>query len=634
MKKQIKNILGLLLTLCFAYTNAQERILNFDTKIKVEQSGIIKVLENITIKAERVQFLHGLLRTLPLTRKDNYGNNINVGYTIDYIKKDGIEEKYFTKESDGNWKIYIGNKDIDLATGVYVYQIAYSVPYQIGYFDDYDEIYWNVTGNEWQIPINKVSCELLLPKDSDTFLNIHSYTGYKGAKASEGSEKLNDHKTRAYFYANNLKSNQGLTVAASFPKGVVSPASALQKTASIYSKIKGTLWLTLFAIGMFIFYFLQWQKNGKDPKKKTIIAQFRPPFNWSPAIVGYVYNKGVNDKIYMASMVNTAIKGAIKLTSTVEKSLFTTKKLYEIVVLNTEVPHLSEEEKALFKPIAKKKKLLVSRTYYDVFAKAYTGWITSVTNQININSYYTSNTRKKNIGFLVLVNMGLFFVLLSNSSGYINYGFFIMLIGSSATTYWLSKKIEKIGMQILRAVLCFFVVIPTIFTYFASLFFKSWIEIAVQGFIFIAYIIYCINLGKYTIKGSEAIEKLEGFKLYLETAEKNKMNMLNPPELTPELFEELLPYAIALNVDVVWGKQFETLLETAKYNPEWYSGDDSYKTPERFISNLGDAVGASRVDPTPSRSSSSDGSSGSWNSGSSGGGSSGGGGGGGGGGGW
>ncbi|EPC4009217.1 DUF2207 domain-containing protein, partial [Flavobacterium psychrophilum] len=110
MKKQIKNILGLLLTLCFAYTNAQERILNFDTKIKVEQSGIIKVLENITIKAERVQFLHGLLRTLPLTRKDNYGNNINVGYTIDYIKKDGIEEKYFTKESDGNWKIYIGNK--------------------------------------------------------------------------------------------------------------------------------------------------------------------------------------------------------------------------------------------------------------------------------------------------------------------------------------------------------------------------------------------------------------------------------------------------------------------------------------------------------------------------------------------
>ncbi|MNE73804.1 hypothetical protein D3C80_1698350 [compost metagenome] len=115
--------------------------------------------------------------------------------------------------------------------------------------------------------------------------------------------------------------------------------------------------------------------------------------------------------------------------------------------------------------------------------------------------------------------------------------------------------------------------------------------------------------------------------------------MLNPPELTPELFEKLFPYAIALNVEILWGKQFEKILEQAKYDPEWYQGDDSfYVRPAMFASGFAKTVSSAAVNPNPPRSSSSSsgssGSSGSWSSGSSGGGSSGGGGGGGGGGGW
>jgi uncharacterized membrane protein YgcG len=631
---QTKNILGFLLTLCFFYSNAQERILNFEAKIKIEQSASIQVVENITINAQGVLFQHGLLRELPLSRKDINNNSINVGYTINWIKKDGIDEKYFTKEEGDNWKIYIGDKNVYLAEGVYTYQIAYSVPYQIGYFDSYDELYWNVTGNRWDIPIEKASCQLLLPKESDSFLNTHTYTGYLGSTTSKGSINLSEDKSRANFSVTKLGPKEGLTIAASFAKGVVLPPSTIQKSVSLYNGIKEVLWSAVFGIGMLIFYFLQWKKHGKDPVSKTTIAEFRPPYNWSPAIVGYVYNKVFTDKIYMSSMVNTAIKGAIKITSTVEKSLFTTSKLYEIEILNKEPINLSKEEKALFKPFSKRKKVAVSRTSFAVFDKAYSGWISSVTNQIDVNDYYLSNTRKKIIGFLTMINAGLVFITLSRSSGGTDYGFYIIILGSSATAYWLAKKVSGIGMQFLRAVCCFFFVVPTVFFYFGSLFYPSWIETTVQGIIFIAYIVYSINLGKYTIKGDEAMQRLKGFKLYLETAEKDKMNMLNPPELTPELFEELLPYAIALDVDVAWGEQFKILLEAAKYDPQWYSGEDGYNTPDRFLSNLTNVVSASRVDPTPSRSSSSGGGRGSWSSGSSGSGSSGGGGGGGGGGGW
>ncbi|AWG20266.1 hypothetical protein FFWV33_01345 [Flavobacterium faecale] len=637
MKKYFKIIVTVSFLLCFFFNNAQERILNFDTTIKIEHSGVIQVNETITIKAEGQLFVHGLLRQLPLNRKDIDGNAVDVGYTLQSIKKDGVSENYFTKEADGDFKIYIGDKDIDLPSGIYEYEIVYTVPFQIGYFDSYDELYWNVTGNGWDIPIDKASCTLYLPNENATFGNVNAYTGYEGDKGSQGTASLDSNKTIAHFYVTGLGATQGLTVAASFDKGIVLPPSKIQEASSFYKKIKNNLWSTVFGLGMLLFYFFQWKKKGKDPVIKTIVPEFRPPFDWSPAIVGYVYNRAVTDGIYMASMVQVAIKGAIKITSTIEKSLFTTSTVYQIEVLNASPNNLSEEEKALFKPMASRKKIIVSQTSYRVFEKAYKGWLSVVTKKINVEDYYINNGWEKTIGFLIFINVGLVFLILSHTNGYMNYFFYIVLvIGSSSLTYWVSKTVKGSGWIILRGILCFMWLLPAIFIYFASLFFRSWIEIGVQVAVFIGYLIYSFNLGKYTVKGAESLERLEGFKLYLETAEKNKMNMLKPPELTPALFEELLPYAVALEVDVAWGKQFETILELAKYDPSWYSGDDGFRNSSHFISSISKNVSNSRVDPTPSRSSSSSssGSSGSWSGGSSGGGSSGGGGGGGGGGGW
>ena len=90
--------------------------------------------------------------------------------TINYIKKDGVPESYTNKEEDNFWKIYIGNKDEYLENKSYQYEISYSTPYQIGYFDNYDELYWNVTGNGWDIPIENASCKLYLPSNN-RFLN-------------------------------------------------------------------------------------------------------------------------------------------------------------------------------------------------------------------------------------------------------------------------------------------------------------------------------------------------------------------------------------------------------------------------------------------------------------------------------
>jgi len=147
--------------------------------------------------------------------------------------------------------------------------------------------------------------------------------------------------------------------------------------------------------------------------------------------------------------------------------------------------------------------------------------------------------------------------------------------------------------------------------------------------IFINFIFYHL-IKAPTLYGQKIMDQIEGFKLYLSVAEKEGLNMRNPPEKNPELFEKYLPFALALDVENAWSEQFAKVLAQAQtqhgYTPAWYSGRRWHTHGATGLaSSLGSAFSS-----TISSSSSPPGSS----SGSGGGGSSGGGGGGGGGGGW
>jgi uncharacterized membrane protein len=146
------------------------------------------------------------------------------------------------------------------------------------------------------------------------------------------------------------------------------------------------------------------------------------------------------------------------------------------------------------------------------------------------------------------------------------------------------------------------------------------------------YILYVYLIKAPTVLGAQTIAELEGFRMYLKTTEENRLNLLMPPERTPELFEKLLPYAIALDVENEWCKKFDDVLAQFNYNPLWYSGNGLFVASafgNSFARSFTTSVEIARGNPTSSSSGS-----GHWSSGSGGGGFSGGGGGGGGGGGW
>ena len=144
---------------------AQERILNFDAHIQIDASALIQVEENIKVHAEGNKIRRGIYRVLPTIRKKNDGD-FPVRYHLTSVTKNGIEEDYHTEEKNGLFYIYIGNKNDYLAPGKYEYTIRYTADHQISYFEDYDELYWNVNGNYWEFPIEKISATITLPQNS------------------------------------------------------------------------------------------------------------------------------------------------------------------------------------------------------------------------------------------------------------------------------------------------------------------------------------------------------------------------------------------------------------------------------------------------------------------------------------
>ena len=132
-----------------------ERILNFKSLIKVHPDASMTVTEDISVQATGQEIKRGIIRDFPTTYRDRLGNTVTVGFKVEEVLRDGRPEPYHTESVSNGVKIYIGQKDVFLQAGVYTYTIRYRVDRELGFFKDFDELYWNVTGNGWTFAIDR-----------------------------------------------------------------------------------------------------------------------------------------------------------------------------------------------------------------------------------------------------------------------------------------------------------------------------------------------------------------------------------------------------------------------------------------------------------------------------------------------
>ena len=634
--------LFVLLALClFALpTFAAEQILNFHSDIALAKSGLITVTETIAVNAENRDINHGIFRDFPLTRRGEDGKIHEVDFKLLSVTRDGEPEPFSTEAIDNGTRIYAGNADEYVTPGHHTYQFSYETNRQIGYFPEGDQLYWNVTGNFWIFPILKSSATITLP-EGVTPDAVRVYTGEAGKTGADAKARW-DGSAVQLVATRSFRPGEGMTIQINMPKGAIDPPSQSQER---WWWIKDNRNLLISGFGgllVWLWYGWSWVKVGRDPPRGVMVPRWDAPDGISPALVNYIDNKGFSDggwKAFSAAALNLAVNGLITL-----------EDLKTSIIMSatgkTGAAKPSTGENAILTRVVSAGGKLTLDTAHGETVKATGAAFVNAIEREQRGKYYNANAAYVVVGVVITVAVFITLFAFGNMSG--DAGATVVIpavvgVVISVFSAVLGRNLQSSSSLIGKV---FAILVLGIVGLVAFAVIGGVLVMAVDGLleegqlptmvaivaIIIANILFFFIMGAPTPLGAKMMDGIDGLRHYLTVAEKDRMNMAGAPQMSPQHFEKLLPYAVALGVEKPWTKTFDTWLESAKmadtYQPSWYSGA-SYGgfagSIGGFSSSMASTIQSTLPAPPPSSSS---------GGGFSGGGSSGGGGGGGGGGGW
>jgi hypothetical protein len=630
----------MLFALAPARAVAMEEIKDFKSEIAIQKSGTLRVQETIVVRSENDQIRHGIFRDFPTTYHDQAGNRVRVRFDVLGVTRDGSTEQYELENLSNGKRVKIGSADTLLDEGDHTYIILYETDRQIGFFADYDELYWNVTGNGWAFPILQAEAIIHLPEGA-SLKQYAFYTGSQGATGKDATESQDPDGAIHFVSTMPFGQGEGMTVAVGFTKGAVIPPTGSEEAASFLrdNAAAGAALLGLLALS--IYYFIAWWKFGRDPTHGPIAPLFEPPKNFSPAAVRDVHRMGYDRKAFASSLIDMAVKGYLKISETGGEYTLTRTGKSEAEA------NLDGGEKAIARAFFPGSNTIVLKnTNHTKVSSAITGLKAALKNEYE-RLYFVTN-RGWFIGGLVILALATVGAALFSEEPGVTTFMLLWLSGWSVGTTFLIHRAWDLWANVARgpgskvintgaAIAATIFAVPfagglvaVLGALGSTLPLLVTATLIVQGIL--AYVFYHL-LKAPTLAGAKIRDQIDGFRMFLVTAEKDRLEKLNPPEITPQVFEKFLPYAMALDAENEWSKKFEE--EAAKagrmpqgttYTPGWYSGSSFSRVGTASLM----AAIAGSVATAAAAASSAPGSS----SGSGGGGSSGGGGGGGGGGGW
>jgi uncharacterized membrane protein YgcG len=633
MMRNIAIALVVLVFSGFGWAQTGERILEFDSTLEVDMDGSLTVTENIRVVCRQDKIERGIYRDFPTRYKATHGRTVNVGFDVLEVRRDGNPEPFHIKNTSNGKRIYFGHKDVRLSPGEYTYSLIYRTHRQLGYFDTFDELYWNVTGNDWQFMIEKARARVILPADTQVVQKT-AYTGIAGARGQDFSTGMDDFGNPTFQTTRALNPGEGLTIAVGWPKGVVREPTRAQKFSYFLRDSLGAAVALLGLLIVFGYYFNAWQRVGRDPQKGTIIPLFHPPKGISPGAARYIMEMGYDHKSFAAAVVHLAVKGAISIRNEDDT--------YELEILNADPPDLSTGERKILKALfIQNTSIKLTRTNRTKVKKAVSTFRSGLSAEFE-KLYFIKN-RAYFFKGAALTLLCLVTVVLFASDRGAALGLGVWLTGWSFGSGVLLLQVVRVWKTILGQTGDRKFWPAIVMTGFGVPFFVAWIFGAIMFASIVSpaaalILVLCVGLNIVfyqllkapTRLGRKVMDEIEGFKRYLNVAEKNRMEMLNEPQRTPQLFESFLPYALALDLEDRWSEKFADVLAAAQrdsaHRCSWYHGPSSDLST---MGNVATDIGSSLAGAVSAASASS-----SSSSGSGGGGSSGGGGGGGGGGGW
>ncbi len=581
---------GVLLT-----RNESDRILIFRSDIVISGSGTIHVTEEITVyngdgsfNSGNDEIKRGIVRTFPTVYRDAYGLLNIVPFRIIEISRDGQPEPYHTERAENGTVVYLGDASYYLDRGLYRYRIVYETDDQLIFHPGKDEFYWNVTGNGWSFVIEKAGCSIRFPEKAE-ISEFQCYTGAQGSTGNLCSATPVDQSQIHFATQGPLQAWEGLTVAVSVKKGVLTEPSSTSRLLDLVADNYILPVLIVVLLLLFIFNYISWVRVGRDPAAGTIIPQFSPPAEMSAADTGYLLHQKFRPELFTAALVDCAVQRAIDIEAGSEGKIFKSRYYrFTAPAAPTDGVTLSRLEQWYgFSADDLYDEKAVKGKYNPTLEAALIRFKTTLEGRLLIRKGFKNTFR------------GMFAL----NQGPVGFGILLIILTAVAAGIILMRYSTPVLIlySVLILVLC----------------------ILVQ-------VVFGRIMSAYTPEGRRVLDHVLGFKMYLETAEQRRFDALNPPEMNLRLFEKYLPYAIALGCENEWASKFDDVLQQAEqqgYQPAYFRGfgTTSFSASE-FTGGLGSSFTGTISSSSTAPSQSSGGSGGA--------GSSGGGGGGGGGGGW
>ncbi len=541
-----KFIFVLLFFGCALSVHAEE-ITNFNSNLVVQKDGTILVTETILYDFGVVP-LHGIYRTL----QERHPQESTVWYkkrsiAIDVlgVQKDGVTETYVVTDKGDETEVKIGNAEVTIL-GLHTYTINYKLTGALSYGPLGSELYYNVTGDNWLVPITKTTAEVVDPTGTLLAMSSDCYQGtYRDTvRCTKGIKTA----TSSTFSTGLLTPGSGLTIAQELNSKDVAVLITEEISINWIGHVLGALWL--FGLSIWAYRFRTQFKTSKP-----VIAQYEPYEGILPMYTGVLFDGKLDPQDITAGIVYLAEQGYIKIRKTEEKVLwvFNTSD-YEITLLRDDTQLLPEMLQQVLK-------LLFTNYIGDVVQK----YLNVSRTERNLSFKETAETSQQLSASSVVKISALAKKRTSNSA------VILELQGSVA------KDLEKDGFividilsrihKVYSATQITVVVALVACTLGALLHFGSIFEIII--FTLSIFLIALAHSRRRTAKGYEALNYLKGFKLFLSVTEKERYTFFNAPEKSPELFMKYLPYAIAFKVEKEWSKVFEGITMP---NPVWYEG--------------------------------------------------------------